>query len=136
MRSLTKLETQTLSQYLHFREQPPTFRRLFVNRTWARALAIYGVLLGLMYYGAFAIVQEPGLRILAVFFTGYVLGAIMQAVAILGRFRKIWPLLSQVLNWTAVERTLAEGMPDAEGESPFAPQPSVETGNPFQSPRS
>lgn len=136
MRPLSKLESQTLSQYLKFREQPPTFARLLFNVAWVRVIAACGLLVAHMTMMSFAGIRQPASALLSVFMGGFVLGSFLQAAAILVRFRKIWPLLSAVIDWPAVERVLAEGMPDAAGVSPFAPQPAIETGNPFQSPRS
>ena len=104
---LTPLQRKFLVNHQLFRDQPPT-----VWRQWALASRSHAILFIIFSLGSIFLYLEVAPSA-GYFYAGIGIGAVLRDI---GRFRavaRIWPALSQVLNWQLIDDLLA-GREDLE----------------------
>jgi len=100
--ALTKLQRKSLETYMAFRDRPPAIGAIF-RRSAGRVsfIAAYCVVFGVVLDW----LDSPlGAGLMFGILIGLLVGALSQARV----FLRVWPAITQVLDWTKLQALLAE----------------------------
>lgn len=91
-------ELAILETYRRWRQSPPTYWTLMVGNDWRRFLLL-GIATGIIGYICFS----AGVAQLGLLFLGAWIGELIAESARLRHTARVWPILSQTLDWNRVE---------------------------------
>lgn len=94
---LTRLQKRYIQNIKNFQTHPPTFFSI-LRKAWFYPVVAISVLSVL----SFIQIKTPGFPGLQVLI-GFVLGATVRTIVLIGVSTRIWPLLSQLINWDKVK---------------------------------
>ncbi len=100
---LTALQRKTLEQYRGFHDAPPTVGGLVALAAGRHLLLVLLFGIGVVMVLA---VEIPSAAFILV---GMVIGAISRDWGTFRRFVRVWPVLSNVLDWARIDGMLADG---------------------------
>ncbi len=107
MMQVTKLQRKALEEYRQFRRREPSLIGLMRS-----ALKLH-VLMVLVGAAVAVLVTAIGQKETGLIVIGMVLGAVIRDYGIFRRFTKLWPALSETMNWRRIDELLGYASDDS-----------------------